>query len=108
MHPELDGRTLDIVNCFYNIAGHFSALIKLQILHVHAHVYVHMLFSLAALFASRARALVVFTGSTFALPIFRRFRCFCNYRGIHADVIVCIFAHLHTTLCTEENLLGVY
>ena len=30
------------------------------------------------------------------------------YRGIHADVIVYIFAHLHTTLRTEENLLGVY
>ena len=29
-------------------------------------------------------------------------------RGIHADVIVYIFAHLHTTLRTEENLLGVY
>ena len=25
------------------------------------------------------------------------------YRGIHADVIVYIFAHLHTTLRTEEN-----
>ena len=31
-----------------------------------------------------------------------------EYRGIHADVIVYIFAHLHTTLHTEENLLGVY
>ena len=30
------------------------------------------------------------------------------YRGIHADVIVYIFAHLHTTLRTEENLLSVY
>ena len=30
------------------------------------------------------------------------------YRGIHADVIVYIFAHLHTTLRTEENLLAVY
>ena len=30
------------------------------------------------------------------------------YRGIHADVIVDTFAHLHTTLRTEENLLGVY
>ena len=30
------------------------------------------------------------------------------YRWIHADVIVYIFAHLHTTLGTEENLLGVY
>ena len=30
------------------------------------------------------------------------------YRGIHADVIVYIFAHLHTTLHTEENLLDVY
>ena len=30
------------------------------------------------------------------------------YRGIHADVIVYIFAHLHTTLLKEENLLGIY
>ena len=29
-------------------------------------------------------------------------------RGIHAGVIVCIFAHLHTTLQTEENLFGIY
>ena len=29
-------------------------------------------------------------------------------RGIHADVIVYIFAHLHKTLRTEENLLGTY
>ena len=72
VHPELDGRTLDIVHCFYNIARHFSrwkvafsVLIKLQILHVH----VHVLFSLAALFSTRARAHV----------FFRRFRCFCNY-----------------------------
>ena len=28
------------------------------------------------------------------------------YRGIHADIIVYIFAHLHTTLRTEENLFG--
>ena len=28
--------------------------------------------------------------------------------GIRADVIAYIFAHLHTTLRTEENLLGVY
>jgi len=26
-------------------------------------------------------------------------------RGIHADVIVYIFAHLHTTLRTERNTL---
>ena len=39
VHPELDGRTLDIVHCFYNIVRHFSrwkvafsALDKLQIL----------------------------------------------------------------------------
>ena len=31
-----------------------------------------------------------------------------GYRGIHADVIVYIFAHLQTSLHTEENLLGVY
>ena len=24
VHPELDGRSLDIVHCFYNIARHFS------------------------------------------------------------------------------------
>ena len=30
------------------------------------------------------------------------------YWRIHADVIVYIFAHLHTTLRTEENLLGIY
>ena len=30
------------------------------------------------------------------------------YMGIHADVIVYIFTHLHTTLRTEENLLGIY
>ena len=29
-------------------------------------------------------------------------------RGIHGDVIVYSFAHLHTTLRTEENLLGIY
>ena len=28
------------------------------------------------------------------------------YRGIHVDVIVYIFAHLHTALHTEENMLG--
>ena len=31
-----------------------------------------------------------------------------DYRGVHADVIVYIFAHLHTTLPSEENLLGIY
>ena len=31
-----------------------------------------------------------------------------SFRGIHADVIVYIFAHLHATLRTEENLLGIY
>ena len=31
------------------------------------------------------------------------------YREIHApDIIVYVFAHLHTTLRTEENLLGIY
>ena len=86
VHPELNGRTPDIVHCFYNIAGHFprwkvafSALIKLQILHVYAHVHVHELFSLAALFAARARARVVFTCSTSALLICRRFWCFYNH-----------------------------
>ena len=50
VHPELDGRTLDIVHCFYNIAGHF-------------YVHMHVLFSLAALFATRVRARVVFIGT---------------------------------------------
>ena len=31
-----------------------------------------------------------------------------HYRGIHADVIVYIFAPLLTTLRAEENLLGTY
>ena len=31
-----------------------------------------------------------------------------SYREIHADVIDYIFAHLHTTLRTEENLLGTW
>ena len=31
---------------------------------------------------------------------------YIKYRGIHADVIVYIFAHLHTTLRTEGNMLG--
>ena len=30
-----------------------------------------------------------------------------DYRGIHADVIVYIFAHLHTALLTEINLLDI-
>ena len=29
------------------------------------------------------------------------------YRGIHADVIVYIFAHLHTALLTEINMLDM-
>ena len=29
-------------------------------------------------------------------------------RGIHAEVIVYIFAHLHTALRTDKNLLGIY
>ena len=29
-------------------------------------------------------------------------------REIHTDFIVYIFAHLHTTLHTEENVLGTY
>ena len=32
--------------------------------------------------------------------------CFLVYRGIHADVIVYIFVHLHMTLCTEGNMLA--
>ena len=77
VHPELDGRTPGIVHCFYNIARHFTrrkvALIKLQILHV------HVVFSLTALFATQVCARVVFIGSSFALMIFRRFRCFCDH-----------------------------
>ena len=30
------------------------------------------------------------------------------YKEIHVEVIVYIFAHLHTTLRTEENLLGIH
>ena len=30
------------------------------------------------------------------------------YRGIHVDLTVYIFAHLRTSLRTEENLLGIY
>jgi len=30
-----------------------------------------------------------------------------NYRGIHADVIVYIFAHLPTALRTEGNMLDM-
>ena len=37
-------------------------------------------------------------------PVFER----ALYRGIHADVIVYIFAPLLTTLRVEENLLGIY
>ena len=29
------------------------------------------------------------------------------YRGIFADVIVYVFAHLHTALRTEENMLDI-
>ena len=29
-------------------------------------------------------------------------------KGIHVDVIVYIFAHLHTSLLIKENLLGIY
>ena len=44
-------------------------------------MHVHVLVTLVALFATlaRARAGVVFTSSTFALLIFRRFPCFCNH-----------------------------
>ena len=30
---------------------------------------------------------------------------YCCNRGIHADVVVYIFAHLHTALLTEINML---
>ena len=29
-------------------------------------------------------------------------------KGIHVDVIVYSFAHLHTSLLIKENLLGIY
>ena len=35
-------------------------------------------------------------------------KCDVGYRGIHADVIVYIFALSHTTLHTEENLSDIY
>ena len=41
-------------------------------------------------------------------PARRAFHFITLYMGIHADVIVYIFAHLHTTLPTEENLLDIY
>ena len=64
VHPVLDGRTLDIVHCFYNIARHF--MLKTR-------------FFCSDQIANSACALagVVFTGNTFALSIFRRFRFFC-------------------------------
>ena len=41
----------------------------------------------------------------------RTYSCSCSfasrYRGIHADVTVYIFAHLHTALCTEGNMLDM-
>ena len=44
-------------------------------------MYVHVLFSVAPLFATcaRAHAHFVFTGSTFTLLIFLQFQCFCNH-----------------------------
>ena len=42
----------------------------------------------------------------FLSPFTQEFLSEIEYRGIHADVIVYIFAHLHTALHTEENLLG--
>ena len=42
------------------------------------------------------------------MEVYKKIFCHTHYRGIHADVIVYIFAHLHTALCTEENLLGIY
>ena len=53
-------------------------------------------------FRTRAQTLY----DSFKPFVLRHFRCRCGlYRGVHADVIVYIFAHLHTTLRTEENML---
>ena len=47
------------------------------------------------------------------LSKFNKFGCLVGkssyscYRRIHADVIVYIFAHLHTALCTEGNMLDM-
>ena len=67
VHPELDGRRIDIVHCFYEIPRHFSC----------RKVAFFCTDQIAN--SAHARARVVFTGSTFALLIFRRSRCFCNY-----------------------------
>ena len=84
MHPELDGRTLDIVHCFYNIVLKSRFFCTDQIANstcvrarARAHVFTGSTFRYTA--SARASARVVFTGSTFALLIFRRFRCFCNH-----------------------------
>jgi len=36
---------------------------------------------------------------------YRSYQLLSTHRGIHADVIVYIFTHLHTTLRTEGNML---
>lgn len=36
------------------------------------------------------------------------FICGMEKWGIHADVLVNLFSHLHTALDTEENILDVY
>ena len=46
--------------------------------------------------------------SRYAKTILNLVELIIAYRGIHVEVSVYIFAHLHTTLHTEENLLGVY
>ena len=106
-HPELDGRTLDIVHCFYKITRHFlrwkvafSALIKSHILHVHhfllhVHVHMHVLFSVAPLFATRAcaRARVVFSGTTFCYTCMCT--CTCCFQWHHFSLHVHVQVHMH-------------
>ena len=40
--------------------------------------------------------------ATYVTPLMAR-----NFWGVHADVIVYIFAHLHTALLTEINMLDM-
>ena len=41
------------------------------------------------------------------LRVLHLFKRVCNYRRIHADVIVYIFAHLYTALRTEGSQLDL-
>ena len=41
-------------------------------------------------------------------PAIRAFHFISLYRGFMLTSLFTFFAHLHTTLPTEENLLGIY